>query len=266
MKRLFQEDFGGVQGRRVKENEDRLKACLAQAMVGVGELYCFDRVESTMDAAFALNRTVDRTVIVSREQVQGRGRYSRPWYSESGGLYASVLLTEFDPAIPYSMLTSLALLQVIRRFGASVTLKWINDVLSRNGRKIAGVLTEEREGCTVIGIGVNVNNREFPHTLQGHATSLFLETGREIDVIDLFCSILETFFPILNRAHEGGIEELLADWEREAALRGRSVKLVGEFDEIRGVVRGINRRNGALILSVGDELREIYEGSLIYEE
>ena len=65
MRHLVQEDFGGVQGRRLKENEDRLRTCLAQSMVGVGELYCFDRVESTMDEAFALTRTVDRTVIVA---------------------------------------------------------------------------------------------------------------------------------------------------------------------------------------------------------
>lgn len=264
MRHLVQEDFGGVQGRRLKENEDRLKACLAQSMVGVGELYCFDRVESTMDAAFALNRTVDRTVIVAREQIGGRGRFNRPWYSEPGGLYTSIVLTEFDPAIPYSMLASYALLRTFRTLGVQAALKWVNDVLCSKGRKVAGVLTEEREGISVIGIGVNVNNREFPSELKERATSLRLETGREVDIIDLLCSVLQTFLPILDRAHGGDIEDLLAAWEQESDLRGRKVKLVGEYGELYGVVRGINRKNGALLLSADDELREVYEGSLVY--
>jgi len=255
-----------VQQRRLKKDEKRLKDFLHRKGVPVGDVYCFDQVKSTMDVAFCLNRegARNRTLVFARDQIGGRGRYGRPWFSEPGGLYASILLTEYDPDIPYSMLVSYALFQVFRKLGATVSLKWVNDVLCRNGSKVAGVLTEEGEGCTVIGMGVNVNNRGFPSVLRGNTTSLYLETGREFGIIDLLCNILEQVFPILKRAHEGGIAELLADWEQEAALRGRSVKLVGAYGETTGIVRGINRRNGSLILSVDDEVREIYEGSLFY--
>jgi BirA family biotin operon repressor/biotin-[acetyl-CoA-carboxylase] ligase len=174
------------------------------------------------------------------------------------------VLTEFEPAVPYSMLASYALFLSLQTLGVETRLKWVNDVLCSNGRKVAGVLTEEREGKSVIGMGVNVNNREFPSELEESATSLLLETGVEVDIIDLLCSVLRIFLPILDRAHGGEIEELLSDWEEESAMRGRRVKLVGEYGELHGVVRGINRKNGALLLSANDELKEVYEGSLVY--
>ena len=101
---------------------------------------------------------------------------------------------------------------------------------------------------------VNVNNSEFPYELRRHATSLLLESGREVNTIDLLCSVLHVFFPIVEHAHNGGIEELLANWEEAAAMNGRNVKLKGEFGELYGVVKGINRKNGSLLLRVDDEL------------
>jgi BirA family biotin operon repressor/biotin-[acetyl-CoA-carboxylase] ligase len=248
----------------LKEKEERLKACLAQHKVGIGELYCFNRVESTMDSAFALNRNIDRTVIVAQEQARGRGRFDRRWYSKRGGLYTSIVLTQYDPGIPYSMLAAYALLRTFHMLGVEASLKWVNDVFCGKARKVAGVLTEERKGMSVIGMGVNVNIKEFPTELEEHATSLLLETGLEVDIIDLLCSVLQTLVPILDRAHGGGIEELLADWEEKSHMRDRKVKLIGEYGELYGIVRGINRKNGALLLSTNDELKEIYEGSLVY--
>jgi len=253
-----------VQGIRLKDNEHRLKARLVQRSVHVGELYCFDWVGSTMDAAFALDGPVDRTVIVAHEQKQGRGRWGRPWSSEPGGLYTSIILTDYDPDIPYSMLASHALLRTFQGLGVGARLKWVNDVLCGKNRKIAGVLTEERGGTSVIGMGVNVNNREFPSDLRGHATSLFLESGKEVDIIDLLCSILHTLLPMVDRAHSGEIEELLANWEEEADLKERRVKLTGDYGDLFGMVRGINRKSGALLLWVDNEIREVYEGSLFY--
>jgi BirA family biotin operon repressor/biotin-[acetyl-CoA-carboxylase] ligase len=217
-----------------------------------------------MDSAFALAVPVNRTVIVAHEQKQGRGRLDRPWCSESGGLYTSIVLTDFDPDIPYSMLASHALYGTIQELGVEARLKWVNDVLCGKNRKIAGVLTEERGGISVIGMGVNVNNREFPPGIREHATSLYLESGKQVDIVDYLCSILECFFPMLDRAHNGEIEDLLANWEEEADLKGRRVKLTGEHGDLFGIARGINRKNGALHLMVDTELKEVYEGSLFY--
>ena len=252
------------QGHRLEHNEQVLGACLEKQHVHVGGLYCFDWVESTMDSAFSLPEPSDRTVVVAGEQKKGRGRLGRAWCSIPGGLYASVVLVEHDPDIPYSMLASQAVLRAVHELGVVARLKWVNDVLNGGNRKIAGVLTEERGERCVIGMGVNVNNRDFPPDLRESATSLYLESGKEVDIIHCLCSILEYLFPMIERAHNGDIEELLEGWEREACLKGRRVKLAVAREELYGTVRGINRTNGALLLSVDGELREVYEGSLFY--
>jgi BirA family biotin operon repressor/biotin-[acetyl-CoA-carboxylase] ligase len=162
------------------------------------------------------------------------------------------------------MLASHVLLRCIREHGAEVQLKWVNDVLSTDGRKMAGVLTEERCRVSVIGMGVNLNNTSFPPELASQATSVHLETGRQVDICVFLCSVLSRLFPMLDNAHGGGIEKLLARWEEDADIMGRRVKVTGEYDEVSGSIRGINRKTGALRLVVNGELVEVYEGSLSY--
>ena len=227
-------------------------------------MYVFDCVDSTMDAAFELNNPNDRTVIVSQQQKQGRGRLGRPWWSDPGGLYTSLVLTTHDTDIPYSMLASYALLHTIREHGAEAELKWVNDVLCGGARKIAGVLAEERGSVCVIGMGVNVNNRDFPPELGEYATSLYIETGTAVHIAEFLCSVLQHLFPILDSVHSGALEEVLALWEEEADMQGRRVRVRGPHGNLYGTVRGVNRSNGALLLDVEGTSREVYEGSLFF--
>ena len=55
--------------------------------------------------------------------------------------------------------------------GLSPTLKWPNDVLVE-GRKLAGILCERQGDMVIVGIGVNVNQTEFPPEIAKKSTSL----------------------------------------------------------------------------------------------
>lgn len=63
-------------------------------------------------------------------------------------------------------------------------IKWPNDIVV-NGKKVCGILTEmstelECINYIVTGIGINVANHEFPEEIRDVATSLYLETGKEV--------------------------------------------------------------------------------------
>src|SRR5262249_55990945 len=94
--------------------------------------------------------------------------------------------------------TAVATAEALRRVAPlSPRLKWPNDVLV-GGRKIAGILLESRstasaEPILVIGVGVNLGQREFPPELAGRATSVALETGRAVDRDTLLGALLEEF-------------------------------------------------------------------------
>lgn len=117
--------------------------------------------------AAALEGASDRTVLIAEEQTAGVGRLSREWVSPPEvGLYLSVLLR--PAGVPTSSIGSLsiaaglALADVAAALGVRATLKWPNDVLSADGAKLAGVLSElvpgtgDAELAVVLGIGLNV--------------------------------------------------------------------------------------------------------------
>ena len=76
--------------------------------------------------------------------------------------------------------------------GLAPELKFPNDLLLR-GLKVAGVLAEAREERVVLGIGINVNipEEQLPQEVDVPATSLLVETGREVDRAELLVELLE---------------------------------------------------------------------------
>jgi BirA family biotin operon repressor/biotin-[acetyl-CoA-carboxylase] ligase len=250
--------------RRQVQDEQKLKSLLSRKGIAHGYVFCYDNVPSTMDIAFGLctDPAADRAVVLAKRQSAGRGRFSRPWYSAEGGLYASILLRDHDFRIPYSMICAHSVFRALRSRGAALLLKWVNDVLWKNGCKVAGVLTEEKGGLAVIGMGVNVNTTLLPADLC--ATSFLRETGRKLDILELFSTVLSELFPRIERAHAGGVGELLADWEQDAGVKGRRVRLFDGTREIEGIAAGIDRDSGALLIRSGGKLQNIYEGSLEY--
>jgi BirA family biotin operon repressor/biotin-[acetyl-CoA-carboxylase] ligase len=118
--------------------------------------------------------------VVARRQTEGRGRNGRPWTSEPGNLYASLMLRLASPANvqQLALLAGVAVLEAVRAAarGAPIEglrLKWPNDVLI-DGAKCAGILCESqaggRERVVVIGIGINLSSH--PTRIGRPATNL----------------------------------------------------------------------------------------------
>ena len=157
-------------------------------------------VESTASTQLLLAPDADEgAVAVADEQTEGRGRQGRRWYASRG---TSVLCSiQLRPAVAGERLPELTGVAA-RACGEAITavtglqpeLKFPNDLLLR-GRKVAGVLAEAREGRVVLGIGVNVNvpPGELPMNVDRPATSLLVESGREVDRAELLVELLERF-------------------------------------------------------------------------
>ena len=136
-------------------------------------------------------------VAVADEQTEGRGRLGRTWLAPAGtSLLVSILLRpDVAPArLPeLSLVAGRACAEAIAEVaGLETEVKFPNDVLVR-GRKVAGILAEASEGRVVLGIGVNVSQvaGELPAEPRTPATSLLLETGREVDRAELLVALLD---------------------------------------------------------------------------
>ncbi len=154
-----------------------------------GHVEWHDTMGSTNDRACEIAREkgsgAHGWIVGTEEQTAGRGRRGANWISDPGkGLTFSLVLSPVWKRGHWGWLSMAAALAVcegaLRPRGLLPLIKWPNDVLVE-GRKICGILIETSGDCAVIGIGLNVNEREFPPGLD--AVSMFqvlgVETGRE---------------------------------------------------------------------------------------
>ena len=137
-------------------------------------------------------------VLVAEHQVAGRGRLDRVWASPPrAGLTVSFLLRPDVPAARRGwlpLLTGVALAEAVGAVtGVRASLKWPNDLLALDGRKLAGILAESHSSPThptavVVGVGLNVSTTaaELPDT----GTSLSRVTGATVDRAPVLLSFL----------------------------------------------------------------------------
>lgn len=142
----------------------------------------------------AAERPDEGAVVSARAQTQGKGQGTATWESEPGqNIALSVILyPNFLPALSHFLLSQ-AIALGVRDFVASyvpgqVTVKWPNDIYINND-KAAGILIQNtlsgsRFQTCVAGIGINVNQTEFPAHLPNPA-SLATTTGRTFDLAEL---------------------------------------------------------------------------------
>jgi BirA family biotin operon repressor/biotin-[acetyl-CoA-carboxylase] ligase len=205
-------------------------------------------------------------VAVTEHQTVGRGRGGRSWEDAPGtALLLSVLLRPPEStAVPQlSLVSALAVAEAVGATAALDTrVKWPNDVLA-DGRKLAGILLESREGAVVCGIGVNVGQTEevLPREARSPAASLRTLTGRAHDRAELLVTLLERLEACYDAWLADGLAPLLPELERRDALRGRDVR-VGELE---GVAAGIapdgrvrvTRADGTTVLVASGEVVEL---------
>ena len=167
------------------------------------KIFTFDTIDSTNNCARALAGcwADEGTVIIAEQQTAGKGRLGRVWQANPNeNLTFSIILRPTANPEQVNLLplyVAVAVAQAIERTTSlKVECKWPNDLLVNN-RKVAGILLEgsvkdNTLEYVVVGIGVNVNQVAFAHDLEGKATSLRLEGGKEVDRLLLFRELLSS--------------------------------------------------------------------------
>lgn len=216
---------------------DKIKAALET--VKFGEKIIFEeQLSSTQPIAHQLAQqgAAAGTVVICEEQTAGRGRMQREWVSQKGtGIWMSVILRPDVPPYEAPQFTLVAAVAIAKAIEDVVAIrpqiKWPNDLLI-DGLKITGILTELQAdpdfvNALIMGIGINVNQQQqdFPKEIQTIATSLKIQSGKEIDRAVLVARILYYLEHYSTLYVESGFMPIKKQWEEYSCTIGQMIKV-----------------------------------------
>ena len=180
------------------------------------------------------------TLVVADVQESGRGRLGREWSSNFGEnlLFSMVMEPKVVPQrAPVCVLAwAAAMAEVL-----DCQVKWPNDLVTAQGQKVGGILAElsaeaERVRFVVLGVGINVNQTEFPGLPQ--ATSMSRIHGKAMDRARLLGDLVSA----VEAVDTDSVPDL-TQWRKRAHTLGRRVRV----GDVEGIATDV-REDGALLV------------------
>jgi BirA family transcriptional regulator, biotin operon repressor / biotin---[acetyl-CoA-carboxylase] ligase len=230
-----------------------------------------DRIGSTSDRARELlDSGAEGVAVVAEEQTNGRGRRGRTWSSPAGtNLLVSVGLRPrlaADAAWALGPAAALAVRSACEVI-APVALKWPNDVVDGEGRKLGGILVEtaieaDRVRHAVLGFGINVNWEwsAMPAELRSTATSLREVRGRLIDRVGLLRCLLDALDVELEAIEHG--RSPLGRYAEACTTIGARVRVETPNGPLDGTAIGLDER-GELMLRTAAGVTVVASGEVV---
>ena len=243
------------------------------------DIIYYEQLDSTNKYAKE-NKVSDDVLIVTSHQKSGIGRFGRVWEAEKNENVTITLVKSFELTIDEAHLvnfyTSYILISVFKEMfsdipDADFNLRWPNDVML-NGKKVSGILTElqnvkSQELKFIIGIGVNVNQKQFADFLKIKATSFYKEFSKEIDLEDLIVTLIKKFYDEIDLLRSN--EKLMNLWKTNTNIINKEIALrtVEDAKEIKAKVLDIELDGGIKVEIENGNKCKYFSGeiSLIYD-
>ncbi len=226
--------------------------------------------------SLAQSRTVDDyTVVVAREQFNGRGQMGAIWQSEAGKNLTFSLLKRLngmaiEDRFQMNVCVSIAIMNALNKLHVpDLAIKWPNDILSGNS-KICGILIENillgnKIQASIIGIGLNVNQLTFDNL--ENVSSLKLLLGKTLNLEELLHSIITHIEEKLSLLEERLNDKLWAIYQNLLFRKDKPSTFKDAKGELfMGFIRGVSRE-GKLLIALEDEVLEEFglkEVKLLY--
>lgn len=212
----------------------------------LGQAYrYFGLVTSTQDLLRAWKDAPSGAVVLAEAQIRGRGRRGRPWESPPGNLYFSVLLENTgDQLLPFRAGLALAEAAQVGK------LKWPNDLLTLDGRKLGGILVEIEKERVFLGVGLNVEVSPLPGSA---ALREFRRVSR--------AQLLADFLWFLESWLEKENEAVLRAWSAKSMTIGQRVTVQTGKEVLVGVAIALGPQ-GELLIRTGEGTRAVFAGDV----
>ena len=236
------------------------------------------RCPSSMDVAWRLeqaNALPEWSSVIAVEQMKGRGRWHRRWVSTAGNLHVTWVWPQSKPHrdtvlhVPslLSLVVGYMLASALENYHLDVQIKWPND-LFWNGGKLGGILIEQRNKRTLVGIGLNVVSAPPNDILEREgappAVSL-AQAGLALPPMSAWQDLSRWAKACLeNQLGHLSPRQFIALLEKRLAGLGQTVLVqTAQEDPFKAVMVGL-APDGGLILKRNDDQTVLYSGSILF--
>jgi len=246
----------------------------------------FKVLSSTNDKAMEfVKKGKSNLVIVAEKQEKGRGRFGRRWDSQIGGLYMTILLEEndLDKARYFTFMASISVAKAINKLGLNAKVKWPNDVLI-DDKKLCGILTEivckqpsvrDRGSFShppplnpttgdyaLVGIGVNINQKQFPAGIKNKATSLKIELNKNYNIKNISKMIIKEFNNLYHYYNIKNYGKIIDIWKKYSHTLGKMIKARTLSGNYTGKAINIDKDCNLLLKLNNGNIKKIVEGDI----
>lgn len=241
----------------------------------IGHRFIFlDTVDSTNNYAatqLKLGEIGHGTVIMAENQTNGRGQRGNSWQSSAFDnlIFSLVIEPQNKPANwtnYYSWIAALSLIKLLKSKNISAQIKWPNDIIINN-KKVAGILIENSISgvllkSVIVGIGINLNQREFEYI---NASSLHNETKEFYNPKEIGFELTTFVKNEFERLEKGENKEILADFIENLWRKDEIHQFEVEGNRVNGIIQTISE-DGQIIIEINGERRTfaMKEISFIY--
>jgi BirA family biotin operon repressor/biotin-[acetyl-CoA-carboxylase] ligase len=202
------------------------------------------------------------TVIITDNQISGRGQRANTWASEPyKNLTFSLILYPTWLTIPNSfslnIFTAIGIYKILNTYIPNgLFVKWPNDIYYQN-KKIGGVLIENlinhnKIRASVIGIGLNINQKKFSLP---NVSSLSLICGNEISLSPLLTQLIHAIQSEYNRLIQGGRESLQQDYLKTLYWVHEQRTFQDKTGYFQGAIQGVDNIGRLVIENEDKELK-----------
>lgn len=225
------------------------------------KLNATDSTNSYLRRYLLANHVEDYTVVVAKEQTNGRGQMGTVWSSEASknltfSLFKDLSIHVVEFPFYISMAISLAILKALKTFNIpDLRIKWPNDILSAN-KKICGILIENviknKLESTIIGIGVNVNQSKFEGLPK--ASSMKNITGVHYDLDEVLHNIMHCTKEYSELLQKGAYDLVKNEYEAHLFRKDKPSTFRNTDGSLfSGYVKGVTKY-GKLMVILEDEI------------
>lgn len=238
------------------------------------ELFCYDSVDSTNLEIKRLGagKASHGCMVVADMQTAGLGRRGRSWSTSLGEMISMSILLRPDMETSQASMVTLVMAESVAEAleevcNVKTSIKWPNDILI-SGHKVCGILTEmilsgKKIEQIIIGVGINVNNTDFPEDIKMTATSLLKETGHSFSRSEIIAKIAVNF----EKNYEdflvrGNLSGILEPYHSRLVNRNERVRVLEPSGEFEGISSGINEKGELLVTKEDGKTINVYAGEV----